>query len=532
MDNSLVHPKSILLLDDNRTFTRPVIRWLKDGGFAVSSAPSLDEAVLQLQQQRFHLAIVDIRLDDNEESNNDGMEFLRLKDEYGLREVMPVIMLTGNATTENILKAFNKYSVFSYIEKKPGYREELLREVHRAFQEKIQINFDLKYEESSDEVLSEVVRDIYWADRFPVDYDVLVCESQDLFGKLFRNGESVYLTKLKPGLSGAGLMQVDPVWVGSGLGPRRVVKIDRIDKSITEKNNYETYVKNALPLATTQVSYERSQHLGVALYSFAEEASIAFIEFDDFYSKSSIKSIEKSLDGLIFKTCRFWYDRTQRRRANLQNLYFKAFNLEKTRLVMRLQELLPEYDAVLPTMVLPGSEVSSINPLHWLMVHEKQCTLAVNRCITHGDMTGRNIMVDGNGRCWMIDFLRTYESHSLRDFVVLETDLKYRQVPQMSDQDFLELEKVLIHQGMHRTDAQPPARWAQETKKLFCVSLKVRNLARQVGFGVAHPAQMDFEYMVSLLMATLNVIRLRHIPAARKMQALRAAIMICEELGD
>jgi hypothetical protein len=115
---------------------------------------------------------------------------------------------------------------------------------------------------------------------------------------------------------------------------------------------------------------------------------------------------------------------------------------------------------------------------------------------------------------------------------VLETDLKYRQVPQMPDQDFVELEKELIHQGVHGTEARPPARWAQESKKLFSVILTVRKLARQVGFGVAHPAQMDFEYMVSLLMATLNVIRLRHIPPARKMQALRAAIMICEELED
>ncbi|MGH7273784.1 MAG: hypothetical protein ACREIQ_04985, partial [Nitrospiria bacterium] len=86
-------------------------------------------------------------------------------------------------------------------------------------------------------------------------------------------------------------------------------------------------------------------------------------------------------------------------------------------------------------------------------------------------------------------------------------------------------------QGVHRANARPLARWAQETKKLFSVILTVRNLAYLVGFGVAHPSQKDFEYMVSLLMATLNVIRLRHIPPARKMQALRASIMICEALG-
>ena len=122
-------------------------------------------------------------------------------------------------------------------------------------------------------------------------------------------------------------------------------------------------------------------------------------------------------------------------------------------------------------------------------------------CVTHGDTTGRNIMVDQTGRCWMIGFLRNYESHSLRDFVILETDLKYRQVSQLPHGE-------------------------------YSVVMLVRNFARQVAFGVANPSQIDYEYSVSLLMATLNVVRLRDIPPARKMQALKAAIMICETLGD
>jgi hypothetical protein len=256
-------------------------------------------ALRLLEKYRYHLAIVDLRLDDNDLTNKEGMDFLRIKDELGLRDVMPVIVLTANATTDNILEAFNEYAVFSYIKKEPGYKEKLLHEAGRAFQEKIQINFVLNYEENSDDVLDEVVKDIYWSDRTHADYELLAAEARDLFGKLFRDAESIYLTKLKPGLSGAGLVQVDPCWKGTGLGPPRVVKVDRLDKSLTERHNYETYVKNALPLATTQVSYEQSRHLGAMLFSFAEEASIAFLEFDEFYRKSSIKSIESSLQGIV-----------------------------------------------------------------------------------------------------------------------------------------------------------------------------------------------------------------------------------------
>lgn len=534
MTNSLDHQKTILLVEDKKEFARPLIRWFKKSGYQAILATSLNEALQQLEIQRYHIAIVDLLLDDKDDSNMGGMDFLRSRDEYGLRDILPVIVLTGNATTDNVLDAFTNYGVFSYIKKEPGYWDKLLRVVERAFKEKIQINFNLKYDENSDEVLNEVVKDIYWSDQSVADPNLLVCEAQDLFGKLFRDAESIYLTKLKPGYSGASVVHVSPIWVGTGLGPTRVVKVDRVDKSLKEKYNYDAYVKNSLPHATTQVSYEHCHHLGAALFSFAEDASVEFVEFDDYYQKTNlkdIKAIEESLHSLIFKTCRFWYDHTRVQRANLRNLYFQAFNLDRSKLIMRLQELLPAYDPESPEIVLPGSYGPLVNPLSWLKNHEKDCTLAIKMCITHGDMTGRNIMVDGNGKCWMIDFLRTYESHSLRDFVTLETDLKYRQGPLLPDQEFLEFERNLIHQGVHRSDARPPTRWDKETKKVFSVIMMVRDLARQVAFGVANPSQMDFEYMVSLLMATLNVIRLRHMPPDRKMQALQSAMMICEMLA-
>jgi len=526
------YQKTILLLDDDKEFARPVVRWLKKAGYVVSLAVTLGEALQCLEKERYHLAIVDVRLDDKDESNEGGMEFLHMRDERELREILPVIVLTGNATTDNVLEAFTEYNVFSYLKKEPGYRVKLLHEVERAFREEIQINFNLNYDVQSDGALREVVKDIYWSDRPVVNPGLLASDVQDIFGKLFKNAESIYITMLKPGLSGAGLMQVDPTWAGGRPGPARVVKVDRRDKSLLEKNNYETYVKNVMPHATTQVSYEYTQFLGAAQYTFAEVGSIAFNEFDEFYRKSTLKAIENSLHDLIFNTCRFWYDPSTRKRANLQNLYYEAFNLDMAKLVMRINEILPGFDPKNPTLAFEEDNSEVINPLFWLNSHERECTLSVKMCVTHGDMTGRNIMVDQTGRCWMIDFLRTYESHSLRDFVILETDLKYRQIPELPDQEYLELEKNLIRHGLHHTVPRPSPDWKDETKKLFSVVMLVRNLARQVAFGVANPSQSDYEYLVSLLMATLNVVRLRHISHARKMQALKAASMICEALED
>jgi len=45
--------------------------------------------------------------------------------------------------------------------------------------------------------------------------------------------------------------------------------------------------------------------------------------------------------------------------------------------------------------------------------------------ITHGDLNGKNILVDENGHPWLIDFFRTGPEHVLRDFVELEADIKF-----------------------------------------------------------------------------------------------------------
>jgi hypothetical protein len=143
---------------------------------------------------------------------------------------------------------------------------------------------------------------------------MLIAEAQDLFGKLFHDAKSIYLRKLKASLSGAGLVQVDPTWDGTGLGPSQVVKLDRIEKSRTEMNNYEKYVKHAMPMAATQIGADHTQHLGGLVYSFAEDASIGFVEFDEFYRTSNARVIGNSLKDLIFNTCRFWYDHSERTR--------------------------------------------------------------------------------------------------------------------------------------------------------------------------------------------------------------------------
>jgi len=47
----------------------------------------------------------------------------------------------------------------------------------------------------------------------------------------------------------------------------------------------------------------------------------------------------------------------------------------------------------------------------------------------HGDLNGQNIILDGGGNVWIIDFGRLRRGHALRDFAKLENDLLYIMTP-------------------------------------------------------------------------------------------------------
>lgn len=88
MENVKAH---ILVVDDDKRLRSLLQRFLRDGGFYVSTAKDAEEARRQLKSYKFDLLIVDIMMPDES-----GLEFLA-----GLRQEssVPVIMLTAMGET-------------------------------------------------------------------------------------------------------------------------------------------------------------------------------------------------------------------------------------------------------------------------------------------------------------------------------------------------------------------------------------------------------------------------------------------------
>jgi len=93
----------ILVVDDLHDWRLTLTGMLRDAGYTVQTADCFDEAVTLLKTESFELAILDIRLDEMDTNNVDGLIFAEeIKRHWPQTKVL---LLTGYATRELVSQA-------------------------------------------------------------------------------------------------------------------------------------------------------------------------------------------------------------------------------------------------------------------------------------------------------------------------------------------------------------------------------------------------------------------------------------------
>src|SRR5690348_16206619 len=103
-----------LVVDDLAQWREELVETLQRGGFYVNSASTATEAIEHLEESFYHLLILDIRLDEADPSNIDGLDLLRELEKRGLSKAIKVIMLSAHDTKEQIRTAFKEYGVADF----------------------------------------------------------------------------------------------------------------------------------------------------------------------------------------------------------------------------------------------------------------------------------------------------------------------------------------------------------------------------------------------------------------------------------
>jgi ActR/RegA family two-component response regulator len=105
---------NVLVVDDDASWSEIYREALADKGYAAHVAPDLKTALDHLDQQFFHVAIVDIRLDADTPDNVDGLQVLQRI--WELDEGTWAIVVSGYATPD-MFPSFRQYGVFDFVQK-------------------------------------------------------------------------------------------------------------------------------------------------------------------------------------------------------------------------------------------------------------------------------------------------------------------------------------------------------------------------------------------------------------------------------
>jgi ActR/RegA family two-component response regulator len=116
--------KRCALVVDDQSNWRLLLSQLLEDDFDVTPVVSLQEAinaVLKKTDSPYHVVVTDIRLQDDQQGNEDGMHLAELLNRLGNRT--KVIVVTGYPTLNTVKRALGPLSVYDYLEKVPENRE-------------------------------------------------------------------------------------------------------------------------------------------------------------------------------------------------------------------------------------------------------------------------------------------------------------------------------------------------------------------------------------------------------------------------
>jgi CheY-like chemotaxis protein len=525
-----------LVVDDQVVWLELFEELLHELGLEVMTAGNYEEAVRLLDGQYFHLAIVDVRLKDDDPNNTQGMDILAHINELGLGDVVAKIVITGYGTRDWARDSFKKYSVHDFIPKQgPEGRgfdgKDFIQSVESAFIEKLKINFGLDMEFVHSLSLDELASQIRLDGNRHEPPETLRWELDDLLRKLFPDADSLVVSSLSKGRSKTNVIKVEPFYAGRGQSGPFIVKYGQVDDIEREADNFGKYVKKFMTgrRHTDLDCKARTRLLGGIIYSLIGAPFEKVRGFSEFYFRSSATQVCLVLDDLFNQNCSLWYQNRQPlRKQNLANLYWQALNATPDKVTACFEHRYPNFVGR-PRITFRELDGEFVNPIYHPFVKDKPIYLPVHNAITHGDLNGDNIFVDQDNYTWMIDFSRTGDGHILRDFIELESVIKFQLLDNETLTALYEFEKAIL--APTRFDEKlilPERTITEEMAKAFSIVEHLRALAGKV----VQPRQDMEEYYAGLFYHTLNLIRYYHLLKAsnRKSYILLSSSLLCDRL--
>lgn len=531
-------PGRILVIEDLPRWQKRLSQVLS-ADFDVEVVGSRKAATEGLISRLFHLLVVDLRLEDQDPADEDGMEFLRQLTRYGINKSLRVVVLTAYGTDTLMREAFKEHGVEDFKSKQDFSSKEFKAYVERLFREEMNINLDLVIHWqgglSPEQVVVNLLVEGERVKRSTPRQELLVLELEDLLCRLFHDANTLLMNPLAPGKSGTGVLLAQPFYTHGGGRPQ-VVKFGGVPQVEDERDRFKTYVRPYVGggRTTTLVESRRTQRLGGIVYSLVGDGGGRLQSFEEYYGDASLPELKGALDRLFQDTCGSWYENPgQLQPVDLTAHYFDQLGMTPENLAPGLEQL----KAVQGREQLTFQKATGLrklpNPLQ--VFPGTPVVLATYETITHGDFNPHNILFDEEGSSWLIDFQSTGPGHVLRDVVALDVAVR---VQLLGDDDAGLDERLALEEALAAPEqfsdlealAASTLTDNQAVDKAFRTCVHLRTIAGRL---LARHTSSDLrEYYAGALFCALNLIRFRSVlSTSQREHALLSACLLTERLG-
>ncbi len=531
----------ILVIDDLADWRGMIGGLLQDAGYDVQSAADADEAMRLLRQQPYHVAIIDLRLDEEDENNQEGLVLAERMNAY-LPE-LAILILTGHADIPAVKYALQPRAdgtriAFDFLEKHEISK--LLPSIENAFINAARVNPQLDI--SLDSILSwsKLQNDIECLQ--PLNLEMARLEIIDLLQRIFHEAERIEIKAMNGGGHSSGAVVLATPIMRNIAQTDVVIKFNNREKAEQESRNYDGFVENYVGGArrTQRLDFRATAKLGGIAYSFVGAKATEFQRFSQAYASKDTVSIRAILDNLFKETCYTWYTNTLKPNSfqSLSAGYKEWLRLDTAKLTTTLSEMVER------TVV---SKLSFTNPhrpnLSDILLEERGVKLTNPRplsqaafaysgpyCFTHGDLHEGNILVDSHNQTWLIDFYHTGPGHPVRDFAMLESAIKFfLQQSNCAPNMLYDWERSLIQTKSlsEKPNPDPPLQLDTELVKATELIRHIRLLLSQI-----LPEMTIRDYQISLYFHALKGMTLSSkFNEQQKLHALISAALLAETLG-
>jgi CheY-like chemotaxis protein len=536
----------VLTMDDDPLWRNLVQRALDPSIYIVESVSSTENALAKLEENFYHLLILDIRLKDDDESNIEGMTFLDTLTELGISPSTEIIMLSRFPQWMRV--SFRDKSVADFIDKLQYNSDEFAKTVHDILfasnrtNRKFILNFNTKIIWQGHLNARQAVTDMKLGQQrlrsSDPRLDRIAEELEELLRRLFADAHSVLIRPIAAGYSGAGVVLARPFFKNNNgvdtPGQEVVVKYGDRHQINAEYVNYNDNIErfDVGYFSTSIRDYIETTHLAAIAYSFMGASNDPLADFGMIYRTRDIEFILKTIDNLFNKTCRVWYGTLGGiAPRNLTDAY--ALLDVPSKLPLIQQFILPyENEGGLVFPALPRE--SFPHPLTALSHEPYYC--ATYMCVTHGDMNDRNVLVDHNSQAWLIDFRHTGVGHIMRDLAELDVSIRIELLHDTSVtlEQRLQMERTLNKPRRFSDLASLPESCTSDPhsplEKAYRAVLMLRRLAREKVHN--NPLDDFAEYYIALYYLTLNSIRFNSLSTVQREHAIVSSALLAERLSE